>query len=370
MMNILNKLAIAIAPLTLLATIPPAHAATEPDGGPEPKDYSKLYEEYTPLKPKKDPKTGFIVAGKNTSELIKGLTEISGIPVAELEESMRPGGLSLAGFLGKDEGLLEVLAADNAWVLKAGLTHQELARHLNVLVSIAKMVSKRREDSEVFVYRGVRFTTSKREWLGYQESPFRDGTKTSRDIVLKNVDNGKILKFSPLVPMMVERYGFYEGHGTSYRIDPRDIVKVLTFLEVKNEPEQDGTGELATAPESKSDSALPDAKEVKAISIKFDHPKLDDVEFDATAEDWEAIRLQLLPAKRDPKPAAWEWIGTVKIVTKDGQPFRVELYTPSSGPGAFAAGETYDERIYYRGGKTAAVVKALAAAYEKRKNEK
>ena len=154
----------------------------------------------------------------------------------------------MAGFLGKDEGLLEVLTADNAWVLKAGLTHQELARHLNVLVSIAKMVSKRREDSEVFVYRGVRFTTSKREWLGYQESPFRDGTKTSRDIVLKNVDNGKILKFSPLVPMMVERYGFYEGHGTSYRVDPRDIVKVLTFLEVKNGAEQVDAADHPPAP--------------------------------------------------------------------------------------------------------------------------
>lgn len=243
MMDILNKLAFAIATLTLLATIPPVHAATEPVGGPEPKDYSKLYEEYTPLKPKKDPKTGFIVAGKNTSELVKGLTEISGIPVAELEESMRPGGLSTAGFLGQDEGLLEVMAADNTWVLEAGLTHQELARHLNVLVSIAKTVSKRhKEESEVFFYRGVRFTTVQMAWLGYQESPFRDGTKTSRDIVLKNVDNGKILKFSPLVPMMVERYGFYEGHGTSYRVDPRDIVKVLTFLEVKNGAES-GPGE-------------------------------------------------------------------------------------------------------------------------------
>ena len=253
MMDILNRLAITNATLALLATIPAIHAADEPVGAPEPVDYSNLYDDYTPLEPEKDPKTGFVVGGENSSDLIEALTEINGIPVAELEESMRPGGLSLAGFLGKDEGLLEVMAADNAWVLEAGLTHQELARNLNVLVSIAKMVSKRRDESEIFVYRGVRFTTSKREWLGYQESPFRDGTKTSRDIVLKNVDNGKILKFSPLVPMMVERYGFYEGHGTSYRVDPRDIVKVLTFLEVKNGAEQDGVGQPATASDSKSE---------------------------------------------------------------------------------------------------------------------
>ena len=116
-------------------------------------------------------------------------------------------------------------------------------------------------------------------------------------------------------------------------------------------------------------SPLPDAKQVKTISIKFDHPKLDDVEFIATRDDWKAIRASLLPAKRDPRPADWEWVGTVKIVKKDGQPFRVELYTPSKDPGAFAAGKTFKQRVYYRGGKTAELVKAVNAAYEESKKK-
>jgi hypothetical protein len=115
---------------------------------------------------------------------------------------------------------------------------------------------------------------------------------------------------------------------------------------------------------------LPEAKQVKTISIKFDHPKLDDVEFDATAEDWEAIRSHLLPAEIDPKPALWEWVASVKIVTKGGQPFSLELYTPSSGPSAFSSGKKSDERLYYRGGNTAAMVRAVTAAYEKSKHEK
>jgi len=110
---------------------------------------------------------------------------------------------------------------------------------------------------------------------------------------------------------------------------------------------------------------LPDAKLVKTVSIKFDHPKHDDIEFTATPEDWKAIRAGLLPARRDPKPADWEWVATLKIVKKDGQPFRVEVYATNKDPGAFAAGRTYKQRVYYRGGKTAAVVKAINAAYEK-----
>jgi hypothetical protein len=66
-----------------------------------------------PVVLKKDRKTGFVVGGKNATALIQSLEEINGITIADLERSMRPGALSIAGFLGKDEKLLEVLAADN-----------------------------------------------------------------------------------------------------------------------------------------------------------------------------------------------------------------------------------------------------------------
>lgn len=176
------------------------------------------------VKPKEDPKTGFVVGGMNTTELIRSLTEINGITIAELEASMRPGKLSRSGFLGKEEGLLEVLTADNDWVVKSGLTHQELARHLLLLDSIG------RRETGPFLYQGVRFRATVILTDGFQDSPFQDGTKTNADVILENLDNGEAIKYSPLVPLMVERYGFYEGKGTSYRVDPKAIVKVLSFL--------------------------------------------------------------------------------------------------------------------------------------------
>ena len=33
---------------------------------------------------------------------------------------------------------------------------------------------------------------------------------------------------------MIERYGFYEGTGTPYRVAPRDIMAVLDFLKPKD----------------------------------------------------------------------------------------------------------------------------------------
>lgn len=121
---------------------------------PESKDFTKVEPSRlscTAVTPKKDPKTGFVVGGTNTTKLIKSLTEINGIAIADLERAMRPSELSRAGLLGKEERLLEVLAADNEWVVKSGLTHQELARHLIVLAAIG------RRESGAFRYYGVRF---------------------------------------------------------------------------------------------------------------------------------------------------------------------------------------------------------------------
>ena len=216
-----------------------------------PKDHSDVEKKHSKIEARKDPKTGFVVGGKNTSEIIRGLTEINGISISDLENSMRPKGLSKAGFLGKDESLLDVMAADNDWVLGAGLTHQDLARHLYTFYRISLNAAERRKESEIFTYRGVRFTTVAQTMDGFQESPFEDGTRTNADVFLKNVDNGKTLAFSPLVPLMVERYGFYEGHGTSYRVDPKDVVDVLTFLKVKKNGEQGAAEQPATAGESK-----------------------------------------------------------------------------------------------------------------------
>jgi hypothetical protein len=175
------------------------------------------------IEPHKDPKTGFVVGGKNETALIKKLTEINGIAIAELEKKMKPQALSRAGFLGEDEKLLSVLAADNSLVVEElGLTHQELARHLQVLAAVG--------NSEAFAYHGRKIKVTVNLNTGFINSPFADGTKTNADIRLHNLANGKKVQYSLLVPLMIERYGFYEGLDTPYRVDPRLVVEVLDFL--------------------------------------------------------------------------------------------------------------------------------------------
>jgi hypothetical protein len=196
-----------------------------------------------PYYQRKDPATGFMLGGKNPTALVKSLTQINGRSIADLEKEMRPGNMTLAGsvqgFLGNDESLLEVLAADNQTIVEElGLTHQELARHLHAIAALGSWLRHCGKEGEEFVYLGSKFKVSLRSFKGYQYSPFHDGTKTDTDMEIENVATGKKLSCSLLVPYMIERYGFYEGKGTRYRVDPREIIEVLDFLKAKIKTQQ------------------------------------------------------------------------------------------------------------------------------------
>src|SRR5262249_29660994 len=207
-------------------------------GQPSPKDLTDIDPEkvgFKPVQVKKDPKTGFLVGGKNPTALLKDLAELNGRTIEALEKDMRPGAKvevgSEKGFIGADERLRDVLAADNRYVVdELGLTHQDLARHLHILAGIGAKFG-----NQTFVYHGRRLkvTGMNVASAGYQLSPFHDGTKANQEATVHNLDNGKKVGYSLLVPQMIERYGFYEGKGTPYRVDPHTVVEVLDFLKSK-----------------------------------------------------------------------------------------------------------------------------------------
>jgi hypothetical protein len=214
----------------LILTTLGASAAGE---GPKVMDYKDVDLGVKPFQPAKDAKTGFLVGGKNATKLIRKLTELNGRSIADLEKEMRPGKSSMAGFLGKEENLLDVLAMDNDFVLgKHKLTHQELARHLHIVAAIAHKNYKEATQKTGFEFRyhGESYRVKLTCYRGFQESPFEDNTRASCDAAIENLKNGKKLGYSLLVPHMMERYGFYEGKGTPYRVDPAAVLALFPFL--------------------------------------------------------------------------------------------------------------------------------------------
>ena len=81
-----------------------------------------------------------------------------------------------------------------------------------------------------FTYLGCHFTLERFGTRGSHHSSFNDHTATNADFKLTNLDNGKTLEGSFLHCEIIERYGFYEGHGTKYRMNPEDIIAVFDFI--------------------------------------------------------------------------------------------------------------------------------------------
>ncbi|OGM16843.1 hypothetical protein A2V56_03665 [Candidatus Woesebacteria bacterium RBG_19FT_COMBO_42_9] len=170
-------------------------------------------------------RSGFKIGGVNSTDLIHSLDSLAGQPISKLEERLRPGKDSMMGFLGQNESLISILADDNDFVLSHDLTHQDLALPL-FYAREHYLQGKGRE----FTYKGRKFSIQATAYRGMQFSPFDDRTGTNIDMVIKNEDTGASLSYSGLLPDMIQRYGFYEGKGTSYRLEPSKILEVFDFL--------------------------------------------------------------------------------------------------------------------------------------------
>ena len=110
-------------------------------------------------------------------------------------------------------------------------------------------------------------------------------------------------------------------------------------------------------------SSLPPTSEIESMrGVVYDTDAGKKAEFAVAPEHWPAINGALLPATRDSNPAKWVSVGKLDIGKRGGGRCTVWLFKTSGGPGAFAVGEDWDHRVYYRGGESAKLLAALATA--------
>jgi hypothetical protein len=59
----------------------------------------------------------------------------------------------------------------------------------------------------------------------------------------------------------------------------------------------------------------------------------------------------------------WASIGELQLTCWGGRRFEITIFMTKDGPGAFAAGPTWEDRVYYVGGTDAAIEDAIRAAH-------
>lgn len=94
----------------------------------------------------------------------------------------------------------------------------------------------------------------------------------------------------------------------------------------------------------------------------FDTTTRNQIKLPIPQAHWERVFATLRPTRRDNHPAKWVMLGELRITSRGGRPFIVILFDVQGEVGAFAAGETWDKRVYYRGGDSVKLKQSLRDA--------
>ncbi|MGM0431731.1 MAG: hypothetical protein ACQEQU_03350 [Spirochaetota bacterium] len=143
--------------------------------------------------------------------------------LTKIQEQMRPGVITLDGFLGTDtRNLVDILMEDDGTVRRMGLTHSKIADRMEYF---------RNEGYDglgEFITVDGHFEVRVDSVRGSLPSPFGGpGMYKKVNTTVRNLNSGKEITYTDLHIHFVRDYGFYEGKGSSYRLEPEQLVEVL-----------------------------------------------------------------------------------------------------------------------------------------------
>ena len=141
----------------------------------------------------------------------------------QAEKRMQPGVITRDGFLGHDgRQLEEILQEDENRVVRLHLTHHRIARRMKYFTAEGrKGLGNPVTVDEIY-------TVKVEEWRGVLTCPWDDaGLFRKGYVTVRNEELGEELTWTPLSIHMVREHGFYEGKGSTYRIEPEDAKRIL-----------------------------------------------------------------------------------------------------------------------------------------------
>lgn len=149
----------------------------------------------------------------------------------KIQENMRPGVLTLHGFLGTDKrDLVEILEEDTAEVRRLGTTHRAIADRMKYLRD--QGMRGLGEFIDVEPHFEVRVDSVR----GGIPSPFGDaGLIRKTNTTVRNKALGREIVYTDVNIHLIGEHGFYEGRGSLFRMEPGELVEVL---EVEKEEQQ------------------------------------------------------------------------------------------------------------------------------------
>ena len=148
-----------------------------------------------------------------------------------VQENMRPGVLTLNGFLGNDErNLVEILEDDAAEVSRLKTTNAAIAERMQYFRD------KGEEGLGEFLTIDEHFDVRVETVRGGIPSPFGGpGLYSKTNTTVRNTKLDREITYTDINIHLVRDHGFFEGKGSPFRLEPKDLVEIL---EVEGESQQ------------------------------------------------------------------------------------------------------------------------------------
>lgn len=139
------------------------------------------------------------------------------------QHAMRPGAITHDGFLGTDpRKLADILAEDQALVARLGLTHPAIAARMLELQEAGKA------GLGLPTRVPPHFEVTVEDVRGMLPCPFgHEGLYPKVNVTVRNLSLGREVAFTDLQRHLIDAHGFYQGRGSTYRIEPAELIAVL-----------------------------------------------------------------------------------------------------------------------------------------------
>ena len=141
----------------------------------------------------------------------------------KLEEVLRSSRLVDGGFMGRDRRTAgEVVDADDALLQKAGANRKRLADRMQEITDMAI------KGFGTQVVIDQRLSAKVDEAKGAVVCPWpHTGNFAKRVTTVTQRDTGKSIRWSDLSIHMIREHGFFEGDGSSFRLEPNELPEML-----------------------------------------------------------------------------------------------------------------------------------------------
>lgn len=141
----------------------------------------------------------------------------------KLEEVLRSSALTVGGFMGSDaRSVTEVIEADAAELFRLGVSREQLGARMTEITTAA----------EKGLGTWVRIDDLREaaidEARGQMACPWpHEAQFRKRVTTVRRTDSGQTVRWSDLSVHLITAHGFFEGRGSTFRIDPAGLVRVL-----------------------------------------------------------------------------------------------------------------------------------------------